>query len=272
MVDFGFLRHGLKFREIMFLDSKQIMFRNEDVCLYHQNINEKGLSNTINQKYSRVDHQYTLYTDLTESEEEINKKISKNYRYEIRRAQRENINVHFLKGKEVFENSVILTNFEQTYNNMFVQKKMKNRINMKYIIAALESDAMILSIAIDGKTGQVLVYHAYVTDNNNALLLYSASNLWKDKESGNLIGYANKYLHWEDMCYMKRTGRKNFEWGGISSKEKPNGIDKFKISFGGEIIQLNNCIIANSVKGRLYVKILKEIDKKRREKGNGINN
>ena len=45
----------------------------------------------------------------------------------------------------------------------------------------------------------------------------------------------------------------------------PNGIDKFKMSFGGDIIQLKNCIVANSTKGNLYVKLLKERSKMRNE-------
>ncbi len=264
MVDFSFVRSGIRFREIMFLNSKEIIFGNEDVCLCHQNIGDKDISDIIEQKYSKVDDQFTIYTDLTISEDELNRKISKNFRYEIRRAQRENITLEFLKGNETLKNQEILSHFEQTYNNMFVEKHMGNRLNMKYVIAALQAESMVLSLAVDGRTGQVLVYHAYVIDENNALLLYSASKLWEEKELGKYIGFANKYLHWEDMLYMRNSGRKNFEWGGIASKDTPNGIDKFKMSFGGEVIQLKNCIFANSLKGRAYVKLLKERGKKRR--------
>ena len=44
---------------------------------------------------------------------------------------------------------------------------------------------------------------------------------------------------------------------------QPNGIDKFKMSFGGEVVQLKNCIFAKSIKGKLYVKLLKERDEKK---------
>lgn len=261
MVDFGFSRNGLKFREVMFRNSKEIVFNNEDICLCHQSMEDKDISEIIDKKYGRVDNQYTIYTDLTSSEEELNAKISKNFRYEIRRAQREEIGIFFYSGTEALESPDILEQFEQTYNKMFAEKNMGNKLNMKYVMAALLADAMVLSVAAD-RDGRILVFHAYVTDETNALLLYSASKLWEEKELGNLIGYANKYLHWQDMCYMKRSGRKNFEWGGISSKDEPNGIDKFKMSFGGEVIQLKNCIFANSLKGRMYVKFLKERDKK----------
>ena len=261
--EFEFTRFGLKFREIMFKNVKDFKFENEDICLYHENISDiDTLDNLVENKYSRVDNQYTLHTNLEGSKEDLLKRISKNYRYEIRRAPREGIEVKIYSGLEAFEVPGLLQSLEGTYNNMFAEKEMSNHLNMEYVNAALKNNAMIISVAIDGKTNQNLVYHAYVVDENNSLLLYSASKLWTEKELGNLIGYANKYLHWMDMCYMKEKGRNNYEWGGISSKDQPNGIDKFKMSFGGEVVQLKNCIFANSIKGKLYVKLLKERDKK----------
>lgn len=265
MVDFTFSRFGLRFREVMFQDTENFEFKNEDICLYHESRMDRGDPEKINAKDKRVDNQYTIYTNLSIPEEELKNNISKNFRYEIRRAQRENIEICFLKGTEVFEDKNTLIQFEEIYNSMFLQKQMRRRLNMKYVKAALEADEMILSRAVDSNTGETLIYHAYVVDNRNALLLYSASRLWTDKNLGNLIGYANKYLHWRDMCYMKEAGRENFEWGGISSKDNPNGIDKFKLSFGGEVIQLKNCILANSLKGSLYVKGLKERDRRKNE-------
>ena len=196
------------------------------------------------------------------------KKISKNFRYEIRRAQKEGIEVEIYNGNEAFTKPELLKELQNSYNSMFAEKNITKRLNMKYINAALKNDAMIISVAVDRKTNQNLVYHAYVVDKKNSLLLYSTSKLWTDKNSGNLIGYANKYLHWVDICYMKENGRINYEWGGISSKDNPNGIDKFKMSFGGEVIQLKNCIFANSIKGNLYVKLLKEREKKKNENYN----
>lgn len=199
--------------------------------------------------------QYTVFSDLNLSKDELNRKISKNYRYEIRRAERENIAVKMYFGKEILNESNLIESFCDTYNQMFAEKKMNKKLNTKYIKSAVENNFMTITIA--SHEGKNFGFHAYVTDNNNALLLYSASLLWTDKTLGNLIGYANKYLHWKDMCYFKDKGITNYEWGGLASKDTPNGIDKFKMSFGGDVLEGKNYIIANSFKGKLYLKLLK---------------
>lgn len=45
--------------------------------------------------------QNTLITDLTQSEDDLYRKIRKNYRYEIRRAGKENIQLNFYSAKEM---------------------------------------------------------------------------------------------------------------------------------------------------------------------------
>lgn len=265
MVDFEYKRFMLKFREIMFDNLNEFRFKDEDICLYHQYIYSGNIDYVYSDKYCLLDNQYTLRTDLLCEKDCLQNHISKNFRYEIRRAEKENVKIKIYDGKENVVNNQLLYEFEKTYNGMFKKKDMSNRFNMKYVKAALENNSMIISVAIDGNTDEYMVFHAYVVDMENTLLLYSTSKKWMDKKIENLVGYANKYLHWTDICYFKDTGRINYEWGGISSKDNPNGIDKFKMSFGGDIIQLKNCIVANSTKGNLYVKLLKERSKMRNE-------
>ena len=95
--EFEFTRFGLKFREIMFKKVKDFKFEKEDICLYHENINDiDTLDNLVENKYSRVDNRYTLHTNLEESEEDLLKRISKNYRYEIRRAQEKGLKLRYI--------------------------------------------------------------------------------------------------------------------------------------------------------------------------------
>lgn len=53
-----------------------------------------------------------------------------------------------------------------------------------------------------------------------------------DSAMRNAIGRANKYLHWHDWLLLKNIGVIEYDWGGIASYDNPNGIDKFKMSFG----------------------------------------
>lgn len=75
----------------------------------------------------------------------------------------------------------------------------------------------------------------------------------------------NKYLHWKDILSFKERGYSRYEWGGITDVENPNGIDRFKMEFGGEVQIYYNYIVANSLKGRLYLYLLKWREKKMRK-------
>ncbi len=75
-----------------------------------------------------------------------------------------------------------------------------------------------------------------ICDREEARLLHSASCFREESADQSLIGRANKRLHWEDIKYFKQKGLLRYDWGGISDFENPNGIDEFKLKFGGEKI------------------------------------
>ena len=75
-------------------------------------------------------------------------------------------------------------------------------------------------------------YHSCICDDKNIRLLHSCSEFREtDTAFRNAIGRANKYLHWKDMLYFINQHKEKYDWGGISSFDTPNGIDKFKMSF-----------------------------------------
>ncbi|MBQ2936393.1 MAG: hypothetical protein IJD96_09185, partial [Lachnospiraceae bacterium] len=76
-----------------------------------------------------------------------------------------------------------------------------------------------------------------------------------------MIGRANKRLHWEDMKYFKEKGLVRYDWGGISDFENPNGIDEFKLKFGGDKITYYNVFTGNSLLGKLAVTAMKLLKK-----------
>lgn len=265
MVDFEYKRFGLKFRQIMFSEKGDADFAKEDVCIFHGGDNNNY---TDNEKLRRnvgvrLDHQLTLLTDLSISEEALFSSFKKNCKYEIRRADREGISAEFFCGEDAAKKTALLDSFEQTYNVMFSSKNMPNRLNRNYVENALKKNYMTISCA--SYRGNPIVYHAYVIDSNNALLLYSASILWTDSAiDSKLVGWANKRLHWEDMLFFKHAGISRYEWGGISSVDTPNGIDRFKMEFSGTVVQYDNCLIANSILGAAYVGALKIRDRVRK--------
>ena len=70
-----------------------------------------------------------------------------------------------------------------------------------------------------------------------------------------MLGRANKYLHWNDWIYLKQQGVVEYDWGGIASYEKPNGIDKFKMSFGGQYKKYYNLFCNCSIAAKAYAEI-----------------
>ena len=84
-----------------------------------------------------------------------------------------------------------------------------------------------------------------------------------DKDWG--IGFEGQLLEHlpPDMKYFKEKGLVRYDWGGISDFENPNGIDEFKLKFGGDKITYYNVFTGNSLLGKLAVtamKLLKRVN------------
>jgi lipid II:glycine glycyltransferase (peptidoglycan interpeptide bridge formation enzyme) len=92
--------------------------------------------------------------------------------------------------------------------------------------------------------------------------MYSAS-LFRESNDGafrNLIGRANRLLHWDDILFFKNKKYLIYDVGGISidttDKEK-QAINKFKSCFGGDMVKEYKSFIPLSIKGWIYL-ILKK--------------
>jgi lipid II:glycine glycyltransferase (peptidoglycan interpeptide bridge formation enzyme) len=100
--------------------------------------------------------------------------------------------------------------------------------------------------------------HAYITFNNRARLLHSASLFRKanDVSLKNLIGRVNRLLHWEDIKYFKENQYLIYDFGGIdndSTNQETQYINKFKMGFGGKVVKEYKSLIPVSLKGYLYL-------------------
>lgn len=214
-------------------------------------LNLKGYNKPINGAINEL--QFSLVLDLLQDEDNLFSSIKKNVKYEINRCYKENIGYRIYDSKFLENNSDILNNFEKVYNQMYSEKNMNNKLSMSLVKHYINNDAFIITAAsIDGKD---LVYHAYVADDKNTRLLYSCSTFRSnEQEERNLIARANKFLHWEDIKYFKEQKIEKYDFGGIHSFDEPNGIDKFKMSFGGEKVEYYNVSYGNSFFGKLFIK------------------
>ena len=72
-------------------------------------------------------------------------------------------------------------------------------------------------------------------------LLFSASSRLNSKEDATVVSPLNRYLHWHEFQKYKADGFESYDFGGIS----PGGsISKFKMSFGGELIEERGYVFA----------------------------
>ena len=60
----------------------------------------------------------------------------------------------------------------------------------------------------------------------------------------------------KDKTFRKK-GLIRYDWGGISDFDNPNGIDEFKLKFGGEKITYYNIFAGNTLLGKLAVTAMK---------------
>lgn len=173
---------------------------------------------------------FDTITIKLDSEDDIKKLYSKNCRYEVNRAEKEGL---------IFSSNINIEDFIYFYNDFAVDKNLE-KISISTLNYPLE-DVEITAILYKE---DVLVMHSYFLDkdNNTVRLLHSCSNLHKQNcsEIRKIIGWGNRLLHHSDMLYFKNKGYLTYDFGGINLKSTDAsilGINRFKESFGGDIIR-----------------------------------
>jgi len=165
---------------------------------------------------------YTAYIDISINENTFFSNFKKNTKYEINRAKREGI---------IFEEEKNIKLFYNYYNEFAATKQLEF---IKYKTLLKYKDYFIITKAVKDKL--ILSMHLHIYNDDIAILLYSASQFRniKDKKIKNLIGYSNRFLHFEDMLYFKNIGCIYYDFGGYAyntdDKSKQN-INQFKDSF-----------------------------------------
>lgn len=195
---------------------------------------------------------YTLKIDLCQSVEYIYSNFSKNNKYEITRAiQKDNLTANTFEGECVYD---IIQDFCDAYN-IFAEERKKGRIHPSHFGHYMRSNSLVITNITHNDT--VLVWHTYIVQGKRTRLKTSNSLFDnKDQDFRNLVGRANKLLHWLDMQFFKDKGFDCYDFGGWYSGQddkKMLGINKFKEGFGGVKEQSWNWTEARTWKGKLYL-------------------
>ena len=86
--------------------------------------------------------------------------------------------------------------------------------------------------------------------------MYSASlfRRYEDSSVRNMVGRANRFLHWHDMLWCRNAGYAFYDLGGINlagEDEETRRVTDFKLGFGGGPRPSYTCTTALTAKGRL---------------------
>jgi len=199
---------------------------------------------------------HTLVIDLAGDEDRLLEQMSKDTRYQVRRAmQKDPLRV----AGTVQPSSAMVDEFSDFYDRFASAQSVSPAFRPR-LHALANRGNLVLTTATD-EDGAVLVQHAYVAARARSYMLYSASVLAQSSDSSvrNLIGRANRYLHWHDIRLFRDRGYDLYDFGGLDvtgRSEKTARIAKFKRGFGGEVRPVYSSTSARSLLGTAAQRML----------------
>lgn len=177
----------------------------------------------------------SLECDLLQPVDEILSWMRKNTRYEIRRAiKRDKLQATMIVAPLKADVEAYIE-----YYNKFADSKKMHHINERRI-KALAEQSMYAITKCFGSEDTILVEHAYYLDKKeNRVMLATSASMFRENESSeyrNLIGRANRMLHYKDILAFKELGYKVYDYGGIGDyNDELKAIAEFKLGFGGDV-------------------------------------
>ena len=206
-------------------------------------------------KYSIYKRVKTLCIDLNKTEEELKKEMNKTTRYQINKAGRDNLSVeHIIKptNKDVQE-------FIVFFNPFAKEKGIELCLEDK--IQSLKANDHLLISNVYHKDGRKLGSHLYMVDGIRATMLYSCSGRFTETDIPPIqIGRANRFLHWQDLLFLKAENYKVYDFLGLSIDKKnkaQQNINDFKRGFGGYEEIGYQSVVPKTIKGMLMILLLK---------------
>jgi len=193
---------------------------------------------------------YTLWFNLEDSPKSLLSRMSRATRSQIRRASTEGFRYEFASTPT----STWIEEFFDFHDSFAQSKNLNSPVDRRRVLALLSQNALDLS-RISSPDGRVLVWHANLRSGRHACCLYSASLLRREAKSmAAYIGRANRLHHWSDMLRFRDEGFAVYDFGGWypGTENQPLlRVNRFKKSFGGELVLQYNCDEGVTWKGAL---------------------
>lgn len=174
--------------------------------------------------------EYTLYLDLTQSEEELLKNMRKNTRYGIKRAQREGIVI------EKSQDPVALNQFYQLYQATVGRQHFvaypKKFFADELKIFSQDNQTQIFLAKYQGEAlaGAIIIFYG------DFAYYHHGASLKKYEEK-----CASYLVQWEAILEAKERGFKFYDFWGVAPTNDPShpraGLTFFKQGFGGQRVR-----------------------------------
>lgn len=175
---------------------------------------------------------HTKIIDLRRNAAEIFGKFNATTRYEIKRSVRDGT---VCRAESDFDRFF-------AFHNEFAQSK---RLPFSSDYVLLYRNHLAITKAMLGE--EILCMHSYLVDSDiGRATQFTSSSLFRlqdDSQKRNLIGRANRNLHYRDMLLFKERGYTTYDLGGYAldtADGSLESINKFKDDFGGELLRESN--------------------------------
>lgn len=248
-------RYGMKVDAIWFCDEERadqmVKDSKADVVFLH-GVQSNGYKNSL----SGIQH--TLLTDLAKEPDQIFQGFGHSVRKQLRKAQKENIECRVYEAEDLKKDPSLLASFDKDFKEFAKLKSISNTYNRSAMKQYIENGGIMLSKAIHG--GMTYAQHICIFDGETVRGLYSVSNFRSKGYDPGIAGLANRFLEWNDIQYFNRINCKTYDWGGLNKDSERNGVDQFKLGFGGANHTSYNVIVGRSFVGKMCVLLLRVVN------------
>ena len=180
--------------------------------------------------------EFTSVIDLTQDLEKIWECIDKkSARYRIKRGQREGIKICINKDYE---------GFFQLYQSFMQKKRLKSIFDIFGVgTVTLETMKKYGTLLVAEYNKEILAGTLFLEDDSYIKAWIGASKRFdSDRVKVSMASNADRLIDWEVIKYAKEKGIKEFDLGGLWSKEEEaknkekRGINSHKLELGGKIV------------------------------------
>lgn len=246
------IKHGLKMVDVYYAKNNDD-HKEYDVVLYIQN--KESIQGAAEFK--------TIILDLEKTEEDIFAGFGKHLRRGIRKIESSDeveCFIDFQPSDEQLEDFI-------KYFEEFSKSRGIYKCNAENLYKLRDAGCLAIEGAREKESGKILIYHTYNFDDTRVRMQYSASITYlypDDNKMRNMISNANRLLTFHGIKVFKEKGLKEFDFGGVtldSNHKEMEGIDRFKMEFGGEVITEYNYYCAKNSKGKMFLSVKSVQDK-----------